>query len=789
MRRCLIILVVLLIALPVSGVLHAQGYTPQSQAEQIRQSLFDAQSALMGGDAAGANEAVQAAADLYQSALADPLTRYSPQTARTIDAGFQAANEAIEAGDTLALSSARAQIWTALLNGGADVTQSTLEAGDGETARTWLLLREFRTATKFSRPGADATLAIQNFIDGKIDEAAALEAVRIDLLDTYQAQLNTSLADADRANQRGFGMRRVEEAQLAAGYFSILAAAYGEQRGETRLTEAQTAFEQLNQIALTGDTAAFETARVEVDAALKSFRAAPLSEVEQARRAGQLIRFISLVPVEYERGVRDGRVTSDIEIQEALTFHEGATAAFTDLSSVLDTRDPAATTKVDELLDTALAQIQATASPDELKATVNEISATLGTLLPAEWQSGNSDSDMDVILSMLDQVDSAAVQGRYALAESTRLEAYAILELGIEQRLRGFAPDMAVRIESLFWEGTQQQPGLSALIGTQAPASEIKKAVSALKVAFNDAQALLSAGKAAPEAVAGNAAVIVFREGLEAVLILASLLASLRTLEERKFRRPLIMGAALAFAATAGTWWVATQLLSALMQYGEKLEAVVSLIAIGVLLLITNWFFHKVYWTGWMANFHSQKRKMIGGIAVLTISQSVGLVILGFSSIYREGFETVLFLQSLVLEAGTSVVLQGVLLGLFGTAVVGVITFALQRKLPYKKMLVVTGVMIGFVLLTMVGNTVHVMQSVGWLPITPIQGLYIPYWMGQWFGLFATWQGIGLQIAAATFVIGSYVWAENINRRKRTHAGRHHSDKTAEPVLNPVGGD
>jgi high-affinity iron transporter len=251
------------------------------------------------------------------------------------------------------------------------------------------------------------------------------------------------------------------------------------------------------------------------------------------------------------------------------------------------------------------------------------------------------------------------------------------------------------------------------------------------------------------------------------VLILASLLASLRTLEERKFRRPIIIGAVLAFAATGVTWWLAHQLLNVLLPLGERLEAIVSLIAIGVLLLITNWFFHKVYWTGWMANFHSQKRKIIGGIAVITISQSVGLVILGFTSIYREGFETVLFLQSLVLEAGLGVVLRGVAIGLLATAAVGVVTFALQVRLPYKKMLIVTGIMIGGVLLTMVGHTVHVMQSVGWLPITPIQGVFIPFWMGQWFGLFATWQGIGLQIASAVFVIGSYFLAEHQNNEKR----------------------
>ncbi len=59
------------------------------------------------------------------------------------------------------------------------------------------------------------------------------------------------------------------------------------------------------------------------------------------------------------------------------------------------------------------------------------------------------------------------------------------------------------------------------------------------------------------------------------------------------------------------------------------------------------------------------------------------------------------------------------------------------------------------------------MQSVGWLPITPIQGVYLPFWVGQWFGVFATWQGIILQVIAGVFVIGSYFLAEQnkVSRR------------------------
>jgi len=79
----------------------------------------------------------------------------------------------------------------------------------------------------------------------------------------------------------------------------------------------------------------------------------------------------------------------------------------------------------------------------------------------------------------------------------------------------------------------------------------------------------------------------------------------------------------------------------------------------------------------------------------------VGLVLLGFTTAYREGFETVLFLQALVLDAGTLVVLQGVLVGLLAVAAIGYVTFSLQRKLPYMHMLIGTGILIGLVVLTM----------------------------------------------------------------------------------------
>jgi high-affinity iron transporter len=139
----------------------------------------------------------------------------------------------------------------------------------------------------------------------------------------------------------------------------------------------------------------------------------------------------------------------------------------------------------------------------------------------------------------------------------------------------------------------------------------------------------------------------------------------------------------------------------------------------------------------------------------------------GFASVYREGFETVLFLQAMVLEAGAGRVAQGVALGLAGVGLIAVATIALQRKLPHKRMLELTGVLILAVLVVMVGKTVQVCQVVGWLPVNVIGGVRLPYWAGAWFGVFPTWEGLAAQVAAVVLVVGSYVAAERWRTRRR----------------------
>ena len=519
--------------------------------------------------------------------------------------------------------------------------------------------------------------------------------------------------------------------------------------------------------------------------ALDAFTAAPFTPEEQARRAAQLIRFLDLVPIEYDHGTDGEHVTIPFELQEAVAFTDGAQSALNDLESALSDRDPAAVAKVER----ELAQLEAYSRDayeggevvplEQVEAAHNGASAALDAVLPSEWKETDTEADFDLVDISLDQMQAAVSAGEPEQAEQARLSAYGFFEFGPEPLLRALDPQLVSEVEGLVWYGARGEDGLAELIARGASAQDIRETRVALDEALEQARGVVGEG-ASDGTMITNAALIVFREGLEAILIIAAITASM-VAANRPLRRPVYRGALLALPATAVLWILAQTVIDSLSQYGEKLEAVVGLIAIAVLLLVLNWFFHRVYWTGWIAGHRKRGKALAGTAAVATgvaASTVAGLYLVGFSSVLREGFETVLFLQALDLEAGTGVVLAGVALGLAMTAVVGALTFILERRLPYKRMLIVTGVLISLVLVVMVGNTARTLQGVGWLPITPLD-IELPLWMGTWLGIFPTVESLVAQAGAFAFVIGSYFLAEWARKR---HLRRTSSSEPAEPT-------
>jgi high-affinity iron transporter len=765
------LLTALLLALAPGTALAAP---PWQAAERIQAALFEAQTALLLDGRAPAGPSREAAG-AFRGPLANNLRREAPAAYRAARSALRQASRAAATGDAVGLAGARGRLRAALLRGSYAVTLAAVRRGAARSAARWLLLRDFRKATRFTRPGVDATTAVRRLARGQGTAARTTLAVKKDLLDAYQARLLDELEEAAVASERGFGSRRAEAAAIAVGYFEILAAEYADQRGPAALARARGAFAGLERAAATEAPGPdFIAALDRTRAVLDGFTAAPFTRAEQARRAQQLVRFLDLVPIEYRDGTDDGKVTIPFEIQEAIAFRDGAAAAFGDLEATLERADPRATAAAERELERLQRFVEDAGSGRRVVAEGDVEDAhgraadLLDGMFPDEWKESDSQSDFDLIDLTLDRMEAAVAAGEFKQAEQARLEAYAFFEFGPELSLRSIAPGVVAEVEALVWFGAGGHDGLAKLIAEKRPARDVRETRLALDEALEEGAGTLGEG-ASTGTVVTNAAVIVFREGLEAVLILAAVMASLLGAARRQ-RRPMLIGAGVALVASAITFVLAQTVLTSLARYGEKLEAVVGLVAIGVLLLVLNWFFHRVYWTGHISRFHQRRRRLLGLAEGGFISaQAAGFVLLGFSTVYREGFETVLFLQALELSSGLVVVLEGVALGGLAVAAVAVLTFKLERKLPYKKMLIVTGVLLTVVLAIMVGKTARTLQGVGWLPITPVD-LDVPYWMGLWLGVFPTVETIVAQLASVVFVIGSYLLAERLRTRGRRQA-------------------
>ena len=259
--------------------------------------------------------------------------------------------------------------------------------------------------------------------------------------------------------------------------------------------------------------------------------------------------------------------------------------------------------------------------------------------------------------------------------------------------------------------------------------------------------------------------VLVFREGLECILVLAAITASMVGKNEGG-RKMVGVGAGVGAFVTVITWFIAINVVHDLSANLDALQvqAWTGLLAVIVLLIVMNWFFHKLYWGGWIAMHNKKKKELLASEQkheVTAARVAWGLGLLGFASFYREGVEVVLFLQSYCLRLGAQTVYLGALVGVFFAGIVAILTFIAHHKLPYRRMLELTGIMLGGVLLIMVGEQAQEMQLAHLIPTTEIPWLsWMPDWLGLWFSVFPTVETLAAQAIAAALVIGSFFLAK-----------------------------
>jgi high-affinity iron transporter len=587
-------------------------------------------------------------------------------------------------------------------------------------------------------------------------------------------------ASANRANEELVAARIAEISALANFPAEISALAHVPPTTAKGLPDSR----KLLTLAASADWPAFLQDFVEWQTRLESELPNLLTPEEIERHSRLLVKLVRLVPKEYHNGVRDGQIVVPLEYREAKDFIVQAQQLVSELSGAWRQSKANAfekySTELIGKMEATERLILAKADPSQVEEAAKEIEGILVSRFGLSAQRAGSGKGVveEIALEVrtgLKNSLAAAQAGRWSEAESLRVDAYTTFDTELEKRVLPRDPELGLRAERSFLDGEQDQPGIKALFDQRTKGPALEAAFARTLAAVDQCTALLKVNLS-PATVIYTVLSISAREGLEAVVVLAALLAGMRGIEHRYTRRRIVTGAWLAIAATALTFWISRTVIQSLSRYGEKLESIISVLAVLVLLMVTNWVFHKVYWVGWNAKL--RKLSKSGETGTESRLEWLSLVMVGFLTIYREGFETTLFLQSLILESGMKWVLVGVACGALMVAAAGVLIFVIGARLPYRKLLVFTGLLVVTILVTFLGSTVRLFQTVGWLSIHPIPGLHLPSWVGFWLGFYPSVEGIAIPLLGLAYVVAAWLFVkiQAARRGARAMAAAHETE-------------
>jgi high-affinity iron transporter len=623
-------------------------------------------------------------------------------------------------------------------------------------AQTW---RDMVTLPQFANAD-DGGLLLQQSAD-QVRQPAVTQALAKEYIGwqvTRSRQLMDALQhtmSAGEANEAYIHAKLAEIETLAKFPSALLQAAW-----ILSPSPSVTSLPQINEPYNSPEAAASLAAwREKIEATLPNL----LSPTDVTRLQRLLARFVDVIPKEYRNGVENGQVVIPLEYKEAQQFTQQAQSLVNELAPVWrrDQHEAYEHYHGDLIQELAVLQKQIDQVQDlsVIEKDAGDVASILSNRFGLSAHRAGSGGQIieETAFDVRDSLNNslaAAKAGHWQEAESLRLDAYTAFDSEIEIRVMPRNPTLATHTERSFLDG-QEEPGIKALLDRSAPMDELTAGYERALKNLDECVALLKVS-VSPATIGFTAFTILSREGLEAIVILAALLAGLRGAENIRTRRGIIQGALLGVALSGLTFWLSQTIIKSLIRYGEKLEAVVSVLAVIILLTVTNWVFHKMYWVGWNARLRdlskSAKQVRAPGWEIFA------LLGVGFLTVYREGFETTIFMQSLLLEGSTTSVLLGALAGFLFIGIIGTLIVFFGAKLPYRKLLVVTGVLVVSIMVTFLGSAVRLFQTVGWLPVHPLPGLNMPNWVGVWFGLYPSWEGLLIPPLALVYVGGAWLY-------------------------------
>ncbi len=339
-----------------------------------------------------------------------------------------------------------------------------------------------------------------------------------------------------------------------------------------------------------------------------------------------------------------------------------------------------------------------------------------------EGQKGEVRTEIDFIRQQLQAVkiyyEQGDTQSAYTTARSAYLDSYEYIEIP----LRSIAPDFTFEVEIQFADlrnlikGEQVCDEFGCVTDSSKRLGEI---ISGLQRSLDESERLVSGtGTIAPMIAFVSSFAIIFREGLESVLILGAIITYLEASRNIKFKKYVHYGIVLAIGATAVTWFIASYIIEISGANRELIEAIAALSATAVLFYVSFWILNKIEHKRWMEFVKAKvfQASTTGGAMVF--------VMLSFFTVYREGFETVLFYQAMFgfakymeLWVGLGFILGiASLLGIyFGFRKLG-------KRLPLRALFGLTMGIGAYLSIAFLGNAIREFQVLDYIPYTSMLG-------------------------------------------------------------------
>jgi high-affinity iron transporter len=386
-----------------------------------------------------------------------------------------------------------------------------------------------------------------------------------------------------------------------------------------------------------------------------------------------------------------------------------------------------------------------TATPQELAAGAGpDAAAVLAYLRSEPGALAAREAPLDASARLLNESLDAYRRGDAArahqLAVTSYLEGFELVETPLDAVDR----PLRERVEA-------EMLRYRTLLQARAPREAVEEEARAILALLGTARERLEAAQLSPVTTFTSALVILLREGLEAILVLAALVTTLVKAGRRDALRLVHVGWVAALAAGALTWVAASYLVTVSGASREVTEGVTALLAAVMLLYVGFWMHRHAHAARWKAFIETRVA------AALSRRTRWALASVAFLAVYREAFETVLFYQALWIESGPAgrlAVGGGVAVAGAALAVLAWAILKIGLRLPIGLFFGAGSLLMAVLAVVLAGKGVAALQHAGVLAVGPLDLPAVPS-----LGLYPTWQGVLTQLVVVLLIGGAAAYS------------------------------